>query len=253
MSPTCPVPPSAHTMRLVPLCGSGWLVNNIYARWRLSLRSSLQAKRYLCFGRHCRVALYRPKNFSDSRIQCSVKFCIYIISVWLWQIRTDQLKSYAWNWQVVTLWITVNVKLTSKFVSGTCLRSSLILTSYAPTCIPIDLSPVLSNNMLRWMWQVKGKPIPVQSRTALRPPGDWGYQNFQTFGTWRCYGCQPYEPAAFTVWRYPWYSFMSKGWVDPRAMEWPEGLSRWKIPMEPLGIEPAIFSACSAVPQFHIW
>ena len=41
--------------------------------------------------------------------------------------------------------------------------------------------------------------------------------------------------------RYSWYSCLLRGWVDTRAIVQPQGLSQWKIPMTPSGIEPVTF------------
>jgi hypothetical protein len=32
-----------------------------------------------------------------------------------------------------------------------------------------------------------------------------------------------------------------RGWIDPRAIVWPEGVYQWKFPMTPSGIDPATF------------
>ena len=72
---------------------------------------------------------------------------------------------------------------------------------------------------------------------ALRVPGDWGSQISRQSSH---EGCQPYALAAFTPRIYSWYSFV-RGWVNPKATVWPEGLCQWKIPMTPSGIEPATF------------
>ena len=79
------------------------------------------------------------------------------------------------------------------------------------------------------------------SQLSLRVPGAWGSQEFKTIGTWQWWSCQPYAVVAFTPQGYNPGTHSVRGWVDPRAIVWPEGLSRWKIPMNPSGMKSATF------------
>ena len=76
---------------------------------------------------------------------------------------------------------------------------------------------------------------------ARRAPESRGSHNIYEIGTLRWQVCQSYAPAVFTPRKYPWYTFLLRGRVDPRAIVWSERLSQTKISYTSPGMEPATF------------
>jgi hypothetical protein len=80
-------------------------------------------------------------------------------------------------------------------------------------------------------------------------PEGWGSKDFRTVATLRWQGWQPFTLAAFTPRGDPWYLFLLRGWVNPRTIMWPEGLSQWKISVTTLGNQTHALPARNAVPH----
>jgi hypothetical protein len=75
---------------------------------------------------------------------------------------------------------------------------------------------------------------------ALRVPGGWGSQILRQSAHEGDKVVSPTHPPPLPPGNIPG-THSVRGWVDPRAIVWPQGLRQWKIPVTPLGIEPATF------------
>jgi len=82
----------------------------------------------------------------------------------------------------------------------------------------------------------KEKAIPLQARTGFQQVQAPRLQDNRHMKVVKLSALR-----AFTPRKCSWYSFLVKGWVDPRAIVLPGRLCQWRFPVIPSGIEPATF------------
>jgi len=89
--------------------------------------------------------------------------------------------------------------------------------------------------------EYKGKAFPLHAWTGPEGSRRMRLPDFKTIGTLRCYGCQPYAPAAFTHRKHSWYSFLLEAESTP-GPEWGrKDYVNGKNPTKPSRIKPATF------------
>ena len=99
-----------------------------------------------------------------------------------------------------------------------------------------------------WYWSYCSKGIgPCKNQChyrpgqALRVPAGWGSQISRKSAHEGGKVVSPTHRPPLPPRKYSWCSFLLRGWVNPRAIVWPEVLCQWKNPMTSSGIKHATF------------
>ena len=132
----------------------------------------------------------------------------------------------------------------------------LVFTVIKRKCLKVETC--CSNNVWCFRWKLCSvmavwfviiicrtvKPSLPINRKALRAPGSWSPQDFQTVDSWRWQGCQPYTPAAFNPEEDSVVLISVRSWGDQKTKG--KTLKNFK---DLIGNRARDLAACCAVPQ----
>jgi hypothetical protein len=152
----------------------------------------------------------------------------------IWNCRINRCKCACFwifttpaTWKSIVIYIYVSIGIAASVFAENVFWCSIQRILWSSFSITVQFRGTHSDcngvEITDKSWKVK--KFLYRPWQAFRTSGGWSSKNFQTIGTWRWQGYQPYAPAAITPQRIFLVLISLGGWVDLRALVRPERLS----------------------------